>query len=139
MEDVGIDDDTWVSVTTAAKEARVDQRTIRRWADERRVRARVTPGGTRQISLQSLRSGFERETAARRSRNGLSADVERAAPDVAILYLARAADTWGGWKPRSIRTEAKCFALLEALRTLIPALEWVQGELEEEIRERGHQ
>jgi excisionase family DNA binding protein len=136
MPDLGFEEDDWMRVGAAARLAGVDARTIRRWADRGRIRARVTPGGTRQVSRASVRAAFEQETTARRQGlGGFSPTGERATPEVTVLYLAEAAKTWSGWTPRHL-SEARCWALLDAVRSLLDALAEVRDQTEDDLRDR---
>ena len=141
--EVGIDDDTWMGVGEAARMARVDPSTVRRWADSGRVRARVTPGGTRQISRSSLRSGYERETVARRTanatgkspRSGPDPAGEHTPPETAVPYLAAAAETWSRWTPRHLSAR-RLEQLSHAIAGLRDALDDIEGAVADELRDR---
>jgi transposase-like protein len=126
----------WIPVSAAARLAGVDPRTMRRWVDEGRVRGRVTPGGTRQVSQASVLAGFERETVGR-ARGTIRPDAERAAPDIALTYLAAAAENWGEWHPPPHWSAAKCAELLRSVESLEFAVADIREQLEEAIRQDG--
>lgn len=140
----GLNDEHWVGIGAAAREASVDPSTMRRWADAGKVRARVTPGGTRQISMTSLQSGYRRETAARRSPGprkrretvGPVPDAEHAPPETAIPYLAASAESWSRWTPHRLPS-ARIEALLRDVVTLRDALADIEGVLVDELRDRN--
>jgi excisionase family DNA binding protein len=141
--DVGIEDDAWIGVGEAARLAGVDPSTIRRWADRGHVRARVTPGGTRQISRTSLRSGYQRETAARRTSasqserpaGGPDPVGEHAPPEAVVPFLAAASTDWTRWTPRHLSRRR-----LEQLQAAIPdlrdALDDIAGAVDVELDNR---
>jgi hypothetical protein len=142
-QDVGIDDDVWIGVGEAARLARVDPSSVRRWADDGKVRARVTPGGTRQISRASLRAGFQRETAAsrgpaERKRSitiGPDPAAEHVPPESALPYLAAAASDWSRWTPRHL-SRARLEQLQEAVVSLRSALDDIDGAIVDDLRDR---
>jgi hypothetical protein len=141
--DVGIDDEAWIGVGEAARLARVDPSTMRRWVDAGKVRARVTPGGTRQISRGSLRSGFQRETAARqapgkRKRSvtiGPDPGAEHAPPESALPYLVAASSEWSRWTPRHL-PKARLEQLQDGVVALRNALDDIDGVITDELRDR---
>lgn len=123
--DTGLDGDTWLSTGEAATLVGVDRRTIIRWADTGRIHGvRITLGGVRKISKESLLAALDRETVGRR-RDDLSPTAERAAPETAILYLASCAPTWGGWNASHLAPK-KLRALLEAVRLVKDGLEDIE-------------
>lgn len=91
-------DEHWLTVGQAARISQVDPSTIRRWADRGQIRARSTPGGTRQIAQSSLREGFDRETASKSTAASRSEHVG-VDPYSAIVHLSEQSSTWTHWHP----------------------------------------
>lgn len=87
----------WLTTGQAAKIAARDIRTIRRWIDEGRLKARISPGGHRQIALSSLveiQRPASRRTAPRRRRGG-----GRVLPPECLPQWADVIIDWPGWTP----------------------------------------
>lgn len=91
-----VSEEEWLTTGQAAKIAARDIRTIRRWIDDGQLKARVSPGGHRQVALSSL-IALQQPAQARRRR------ARRGGPLVTPLdCLDEWADLtldWSGWKP----------------------------------------
>src|SRR3954452_12746488 len=101
--DLGIATDRWVRIREAARIASVDPRTIRRWADTGRIRARLTPGGHRQVSVEGLGQAYSPADRSRRT----AGDVAEVDPSVAVPEWAASAALWRSWRaPRRLDDDA---------------------------------
>jgi excisionase family DNA binding protein len=80
----------WMSLGPASAFVGVDPDTLRRWADDGRVRAFATPGGHRRFS----RTDLERLATSRRPARGRLADLG-ATPDRLVRAYARSYRTAG--------------------------------------------
>lgn len=142
--DTGIDGEEWITVGQASRIAQVDPSTIRRWTDRGRVRGRVSPGGTRQVSLRSLKAAFERATAAKQHEvsartgdPGPDPMVEAADPYSALVYLAEASPQWRSWTPDRRSSSSRLDALLRAATQVRDAIDDIIGVVDDELRDRA--
>lgn len=89
----------WLPLGAASRLLGVDPDTLRRWADEGRVKAFATPGGHRRFARRSL----DRLIAARRTGNGRSLAALGATPDRLSAAYRRgySARRTGGPDPRA--------------------------------------
>ncbi|HSL97803.1 MAG TPA: helix-turn-helix domain-containing protein [Candidatus Deferrimicrobiaceae bacterium] len=69
--------EAWLSLGPASELVGVDPDTLRRWADDGRVRAFSTPGGHRRFDRRDLERLLERRQPRRRSLADLGATPER--------------------------------------------------------------
>lgn len=77
---------TWLSLGPASELVGVDPDTLRRWADDGRVRAFATPGGHRRFERRDLERLIERRQPRRRTLADLGATPERLARAYARAY-----------------------------------------------------
>lgn len=95
---MNVSEEEWLTTGQAAKIAARDIRTIRRWAEEGRLKARVSPGGHRQIALSSL---LAVQQPARRTlaNKGTRRRGRALLPDECLALWADATLDWPGWRP----------------------------------------
>ena len=117
-----VHEEEWLTTGQAAKVAARDIRTIRRWVEEGRLKARVSPGGHRQIALSSLLEAQQptRGSSRRRRRRGQG----RVLPSECLDAWADVAADWGTWRPPPTTGEA-------ALREMIGWVEDVRQALDD--------
>lgn len=119
-DDLGLGTDQWLSVREAARRAAVDPRTIRRWADTGRIRARWTPGGHRQISLNGLGTAY---SSAGRHPAREAVDLD---PVVEIPRWANQSALWALWQPTRRQSDDELCELridIDACRRAVAAIE----------------
>jgi hypothetical protein len=116
-----VHEEEWLTTGQAAKVAARDIRTIRRWVEEGRLKARVSPGGHRQIALSSLLEA-QRPTrgSSRRRRRGQG----RVLPSECLDTWADVAADWATWRPPPTTGDA-------ALREMIGQVEDVRQALDD--------
>lgn len=86
----------WLTTGQAAKIASRDIRTVRRWIDNGQLKARVSPGGHRQVALSSLVKLHQPARARRRlPRRGAAV----ADPVISLGEWADLTLDWDGWRP----------------------------------------
>lgn len=130
--DLGMGSERWVRIREAARIASVDPRTIRRWADTGRIRARLTPGGHRQVSVEGLGQAYSPADRSRRT----AGEVAEVDPSVALSEWAASAALWRFWRvPRRLGEDA-----LVELRLDVDSVRRSLGDLEaiitDELRAR---
>ncbi len=128
--DLGFGIEQWVRVREAARVASVDPRTIRRWADSGRIRARLTAGGHRQISLDGLRDAY---SAAKRSANP---DPVGISPDAAVPSWAATSSLWHSWRPSRRLSDDDLVGIRLDLNRLTDAIADLEVVITDELRER---
>jgi hypothetical protein len=105
-----VTEEEWLTTGQAAKIAARDIRTIRRWIDTAQLKARISPGGHRQVALSSLLA-IQQPAGDRRRR------TRRGGPLITPLdCLADWADLtldWSGWKPPAATTRRDLDALID--------------------------
>lgn len=87
----------WLSLGPASRLVGVDPDTLRRWADDGRVRAFATPGGHRRFATDDLQRLVQARSPRRRSLSTLGATPDRVVRAYARSYRANAAA--GGGEP----------------------------------------
>ena len=87
----------WLSLGPASRLVGVDPDTLRRWADDGRVRAFATPGGHRRFAAEDLQRLVQARSPRRRSLSTLGATPDRVVRAYARSYRATAAV--GGIEP----------------------------------------
>jgi hypothetical protein len=129
---LGIETERWVRIREAARIASVDPRTIRRWADTGRIRARVTPGGHRQVSVEGLGQAYKpAQRSARAGRNPSEVD-----PDDAIPDWAGTAALWRSWRPGGRLSDDALAELRLDVESLRRSLADVEEVVTQELRIR---
>lgn len=81
----------WLSLGPASRLVGVDPDTLRRWADDGRIRAFSTPGGHRRFAIDDLRRLVQARSPRRRSLSTLGATPDRVVRAYARSYRATAA------------------------------------------------
>lgn len=84
------DGSEWLSLGPASRLVGVDPDTLRRWADDGRVRAFSTPGGHRRFAADDLRRLVQARSPRRRSLSTLGATPDRVVRAYARSYRATA-------------------------------------------------
>ena len=126
-----VSEEEWLTTGQAAKVASRDIRTIRRWVEEGRLKARVSPYGHRQIALSSLLE-VQRPTqhkAHRTRRRGQG----RILPPDCIEQWAETTLDWAEWRPQPLTSQAVLHDLLNAAEDLERALGVVRDVLAEAL------
>ena len=131
-DDLGLGTDRWLSVREAARRASVDPRTIRRWADTGRIRARRTPGGHRQISLSGLGNAYS--ATSRKPPPALDLD-----PPTAVPQWAAQATVWHSWHPPQRLTEDDLMDLRLDIDACHRALDDIKEIITVELRRRDNE
>ena len=131
--DLGIGTERWVRIREAARIASVDPRTIRRWADTGRIRARVTPGGHRQVSVEGLGAAYGPADRSRRALPSAPVDV---APDVAVPEWSASASLWRLWRPHGRLSDDTLGELRLEISSLRRSLSDLEEIVSEELRAR---
>ncbi len=128
--DLGLGLERWVSVREAARVAAVDPRTIRRWADTGRIRARRTPGGHRQISVSGLGAAYSATT----HKPGHAADDRD--PAEVIPDWAATSPMWAHWRPPRRLSDDDLASLRLDIASCHRALDEVNNSVTIELRRR---
>src|SRR6266542_3966693 len=81
----------WLSLGPASRLVGVDPDTLRRWADDGRVRAFATPGGHRRFATEDLQRLVQARSPRRRSLSTLGATPDRVVRAYVRSYRATAA------------------------------------------------
>src|SRR5204862_3601336 len=81
----------WLSLGPASRLVGVDPDTLRRWADEGRIEAYVTPGGHRRFDRRAIEALVASHHTASRPLTSLGASPERLARAYQRRYAKRAA------------------------------------------------
>ena len=81
----------WLSLGPASRLVGVDPDTLRRWADDGRVRAFATPGGHRRFATEDLQRLVQARSPRRRSLSTLGATPDRVVRAYARSYRTTAA------------------------------------------------
>lgn len=79
MSDTAVVPPRWLSLGPASRLVGVDPDTLRRWADEGRIEAYVTPGGHRRFDRLTIETLVSTRRAGRRPLASLGASPERLA------------------------------------------------------------
>jgi len=108
----------WLSLGPASRLIGVDPDTLRRWADDGRLRTYATPGGHRRFAVADLQRLASTRRPGRRSLSALGATSERLTRAYARAY--RAPDATGPFRERLGATDRDAFRadgrlLIEAL------------------------
>jgi len=129
---LGLDvtEETWLTVGQASKIAQRDPRTIRSWADNGIIRARVSPGGHRQIPLSDLLA------AQPTQRRSPSATTRAVPPADVIPNWADVAAAWYGPDAVSRMSAAALEDLVLRLRQLQDDLAALESDALNELRHR---
>lgn len=77
MSNATLAESRWLSLGPASRMVGVDPDTLRRWADEGRIEAYVTPGGHRRFDRQTIDALVSARRAGRRPLASLGASPER--------------------------------------------------------------
>ncbi len=93
--DIAGDDESWLTLSEAAKLLNVHPTTLRRWANNGDIPTLVTPGGHRRFAIADL-ARFARERSALRNVNGIAGlwatkALAHARSEVAAVHRR---DTW---------------------------------------------
>jgi excisionase family DNA binding protein len=101
----------WLSLGPASRLVGVDPDTLRRWADDGRVRAFATPGGHRRFATEDLQRLVQSRSPRRRSLSTLGATPDRVVRAYARSYRATAAaggiDPLGAADRDAFRTDGR--------------------------------
>ena len=118
-----VTEEEWLTTGQAAKVASRDIRTIRRWTDTGQLKARISPGGHRQVALSSLLALQQPAEARRRQQR-------RGGPLVTPLdCLGDWADVtldWTGWTPPLGTPQRNLDALMDHLDDVRRSLDAVR-------------
>jgi hypothetical protein len=116
-------EEEWLTTGQAAKVASRDIRTIRRWTDAGQLKARISPGGHRQVALSSLLALQQPAEARRRQQR-------RGGPLVTPLdCLDDWADVtldWTGWTPPVRTSQRDLDALIDHIDDVRRSLDAVR-------------
>ena len=129
-----VTEEEWLTTGQAAKVAARDIRTVRRWVDEGRLKARVSPYGHRQIALSSLLD-VQRPTRGKTPRSRRRGQGRVFPPDCLEQWAETTLD-WDDWRPQPLATEAVLHDLLNATEDLEKALGMVRVVLVEALASR---
>ena len=120
-----VTEEEWLTTGQAAKVASRDIRTIRRWTDTGQLKARISPGGHRQVALSSLLALQQPAEARKRHKR-------RGGPLVTPLdCLVDWADVtldWRGWTPPAGTPRRDLDALIDHIDDLRRSLDEVRAE-----------
>lgn len=120
----------WLTTGQAAKIASRDIRTVRRWIDEGRLKARVSPGGHRQVALTSLLN-LQQPARSRRRRPRRGTAI--ADPVSAIGEWADITLDWDLWSPPPGLTRQQIANLVEHIDEVTRCLEELRNTATEHL------
>lgn len=129
--DDALEPDEWLSVGQAARMTNVCQATIRRWADQGKVDARLTPGGQRKISQRSLSQAL-----APAAKRGPRRSMPRVSPREAVAMWSEAMLDWDDWTPPGRLDDDDIFLMRQEVDDLVKGLGRLRERLSAELRER---